>query len=243
MRWNIVRVWPSKWTGPGLNAKNNEIAMETLEIAMKVSPLMDKPDEHAGDTSWPVFHGCAASSGGLTAALGCGWLSGPYAPGQSVCPSVLKAGGYLRVFGLWKDASTTYAIRGYFENGGDVAYVVRLCGAGSKPASALWKVGEVDNCGQWTAASGGFSTQYRIKATSPGEWANGTRVTIRYRLRGVSGAPEVDMTIQVPSEPAEYFAGLNLDGLECSVAAQSLFIRLIPDGPAVRSCSGKRPTA
>jgi len=32
MRWNFVRAWPSKWTGPGLNAKNNEIAMETLEI-------------------------------------------------------------------------------------------------------------------------------------------------------------------------------------------------------------------
>jgi len=32
MRWNLKRVWPSKWTGPGLNAKNNEIAMETLEL-------------------------------------------------------------------------------------------------------------------------------------------------------------------------------------------------------------------
>jgi phage tail-like protein len=32
MRWNFRRGWPSKWTGPGLNAKNNEIAMETLEI-------------------------------------------------------------------------------------------------------------------------------------------------------------------------------------------------------------------
>src|SRR6185436_15898075 len=32
MRWNFRRDWPSKWTGPGLNAKNNEIAMETLEI-------------------------------------------------------------------------------------------------------------------------------------------------------------------------------------------------------------------
>ena len=32
MRWNLRRVWPSKWTGPGLNAKNNEIAMETLEL-------------------------------------------------------------------------------------------------------------------------------------------------------------------------------------------------------------------
>lgn len=32
MRWNFLRGWPSKWTGPGLNAKNNEIALETLEI-------------------------------------------------------------------------------------------------------------------------------------------------------------------------------------------------------------------
>lgn len=32
MRWNFKRAWPCKYTGPGLNAKNNEIAMETLEI-------------------------------------------------------------------------------------------------------------------------------------------------------------------------------------------------------------------
>lgn len=32
MRWNFAKAWPCKWTGPGLNAKNNEIAMETLEI-------------------------------------------------------------------------------------------------------------------------------------------------------------------------------------------------------------------
>lgn len=32
MRWNFNRAWPCKYTGPGLNAKNNEIAMETLEI-------------------------------------------------------------------------------------------------------------------------------------------------------------------------------------------------------------------
>jgi phage tail-like protein len=32
MRWNFKRGWPCKFTGPGLNAKNNEIAMETVEI-------------------------------------------------------------------------------------------------------------------------------------------------------------------------------------------------------------------
>ena len=32
MRWNFRRAWACKCTGPGLNAKNNEIAMETVEI-------------------------------------------------------------------------------------------------------------------------------------------------------------------------------------------------------------------
>lgn len=32
MRWNFRRAWPVKFTGPSLNAKNSEIAMETLEI-------------------------------------------------------------------------------------------------------------------------------------------------------------------------------------------------------------------
>jgi len=32
MRWNFTRAWPCKWTGPGLNAKSNEVAIETMEI-------------------------------------------------------------------------------------------------------------------------------------------------------------------------------------------------------------------
>lgn len=32
MVWKFNRGWPCKWTGPGLNAKNNEIALETVEI-------------------------------------------------------------------------------------------------------------------------------------------------------------------------------------------------------------------
>jgi len=33
LRWNFTDGWPSKWQGPALNAKNNEVAIETLEIA------------------------------------------------------------------------------------------------------------------------------------------------------------------------------------------------------------------
>jgi phage tail-like protein len=33
VRWNFVSGWPCKWQGPALNAKNNEVAIETLEIS------------------------------------------------------------------------------------------------------------------------------------------------------------------------------------------------------------------
>jgi phage tail-like protein len=33
VRWNFREGWPSKWEGPTFNAKNNETAIETLEIA------------------------------------------------------------------------------------------------------------------------------------------------------------------------------------------------------------------
>ena len=31
-RWNLHRAWPSKYTGPSLNALGNEVAIETLEL-------------------------------------------------------------------------------------------------------------------------------------------------------------------------------------------------------------------
>ena len=33
LKWNFREGWPSKWEGPALNAKNNDVAIETLEIA------------------------------------------------------------------------------------------------------------------------------------------------------------------------------------------------------------------
>lgn len=32
LKWSFKEAWPRKWEGPSLNAKNNEIAIETLEI-------------------------------------------------------------------------------------------------------------------------------------------------------------------------------------------------------------------
>jgi phage tail-like protein len=32
LTWNFREAWPRKWEGPSFNAKNNEVAIETLEI-------------------------------------------------------------------------------------------------------------------------------------------------------------------------------------------------------------------
>jgi phage tail-like protein len=35
LRWNFTRAWPTKYTGPSLGASKNEIAMETLVLAVE----------------------------------------------------------------------------------------------------------------------------------------------------------------------------------------------------------------
>ncbi len=35
LRWNFFGAWPAKLEGPSLNAKNNEVAIETLELAVE----------------------------------------------------------------------------------------------------------------------------------------------------------------------------------------------------------------
>jgi phage tail-like protein len=32
LKWNFREGWPSKWEGPALNAKNNEVAIESMDI-------------------------------------------------------------------------------------------------------------------------------------------------------------------------------------------------------------------
>ncbi len=35
LRWNFKNGWPTKWEGPAFNGKNDEVAIETLEIAVE----------------------------------------------------------------------------------------------------------------------------------------------------------------------------------------------------------------
>ena len=138
---------------------------------------------------------------------------------------------YLSRFGeLTEGATTAFALRGYFENEGEVAYVVRTVAA-AVTATTEWIVGDLDAVThQWlpsAPASGGFtSARYLVEASSPGVWANGLEVVMSYRRFGARGLPEVDMFVRPRRGEAEVLSGLSPAALVVEVAERSVLIRL-----------------
>lgn len=139
---------------------------------------------------------------------------------------------YLRQFGgEIQTYDTPFCIRGYFENGGEVAYVVRTLGTPNAAASAVWQIDNLDSgTNQWlpsTPAAGGFlSSRYTIEASSPGEWANGLRVSINYLLRGHRGEPQLTLRVMPRNGQPEYLSGISPDQLEQQVAERFNLIRI-----------------
>ncbi|GLY05328.1 phage tail sheath subtilisin-like domain-containing protein [Actinoplanes sp. NBRC 101535] len=129
----------------------------------------------------------------------------------------------LRAFGPPAgDRATPRALHGYFENGGRVAWVIRVSGAGT-PAATEWTIGDLPRAGFGHG-------RYRVVASSPGGWAGGTRVAIRFQASSVAGPPTVTVRVSTPGEPAETFAGLPPSAITERLAASRL-IRLEPLGP------------
>ncbi|MBG0562854.1 phage tail sheath subtilisin-like domain-containing protein [Actinoplanes aureus] len=126
---------------------------------------------------------------------------------------------------------TPYAVRGFFANGGRTAWLIRIGGAGAATASATWTVAARGADGEWpadTPARGGFRhSAYRIEATSPGAWANQTRVSITFRASSVAGPPVVSLRVLTPGEPAETFAEVPPADVVERLTASRL-IRLVP---------------
>lgn len=128
---------------------------------------------------------------------------------------------YRRAFGeLDRDHDTPYAIRGYFENGGEVAWILRCAPPRARLASALWDANGL-------AALG--NAVYRIWASSPGPWANGARVTLRYRGRTTTGTANVDVSVRTSDETEELRA-IPAAELVATINASRL-IRIEPVAP------------
>lgn len=140
---------------------------------------------------------------------------------------------YLARFGdLTEGSSTSFALRGYFENGGQIAYLVRTVAAPAV-AFATWTVGELDGNGAWAKsapAGGGFSAaRYQVHASSAGAWANALEVSIAYRRHGLRAEPEVDFVVRPRRGPVEVLHGLSPAKLEEQVAERSALIRVAAD--------------
>lgn len=136
--------------------------------------------------------------------------------------------------GALADADTPLALQGYFDNGGDVAWIVRLpTPQTAKMAEVEWDLacaapGELPWQG-WNPADARFTApRYRVKASSLGAWGSGVRVGARYRSWGAGGLAEVDLSVRAADEPEELLVGLDPKQIESQVAARSALVRLVP---------------
>jgi len=137
--------------------------------------------------------------------------------------------GYRDVFGdLDPAAATSYAVRGYYENGGELAWVTRVAGA-ETTATAGWSVADLTGFDLVVADTTGFDrvTAYQAVATSPGTWAEGGQVTIWYRSGSLTGSAEVDVRVVIPGETVEVFTRIPVDKIPERLADSHL-IRLVP---------------
>lgn len=127
--------------------------------------------------------------------------------------------------GFWRDAHTPYAVRGYFENGGEVAWLWRLGSADAPPAETIW-----DPPADFAAQVGLPASRFILRAASPGAWATAMNVTISFRNR-FGAVPELDIESTPHGLPPE-----RVTGLPCTAPAEALeqrsnHLRLVADGP------------
>jgi uncharacterized protein len=139
-----------------------------------------------------------------------------------------------RFGGLDARFATGYGLRGYFENGGQVVHLVRLGGADGKAATATWTIGDV-------VGVGFTHTGYVIEATSPGAWADDTRVTVTYRASGLVRDDELELRVEAPGEDPELFTGVAPAAVVPAMAS-SRFVRLSPDGLPATATTPRGPS-
>lgn len=152
-----------------------------------------------------------------------------------------------RLFGgLDSNRLLTYALRGYFENGGQVAYVVRVAGGTPRPAEVDWMVPTRVALIEYDRNE--YPLRYTIRASSPGLWGEGMRIQWDWR----HGAGRFVVT--AAGEEPEYLANLDervTDGdqgkgrgltLQNRIRVDSNLIELVETADAERFCNNLQRT-
>ena len=136
--------------------------------------------------------------------------------------------GYEAVFGgLSARSNTGHALQGYFENGGQIAWVFRIAPA-ALPATGPWHL----------IADGGFAPDalgldtFRFTAATPGSWGDTLSVRPSYRLMS-SDLGVIDLDIYLAGRLTEQLRAIDPANLEETVESQSAFVRVEAEPAAV----------
>jgi Bacteriophage tail sheath protein len=150
---------------------------------------------------------------------------------------LFEAGDALNV--LAGSPLSPWAVKGYFENGGQVLWVVRVARSVRVAAATLPLKDAEGLVGSWP--DGGpqvLARVLRASATSPGVWANGLGVHLRLRRGGTpAGRDLADIRVTWRGQVIEHLVALDPLRLVEGVARLSAFIRLSVVDPA--KISGK----
>jgi len=127
---------------------------------------------------------------------------------------------YRRAFGeLDRDLDTPYSVRGYFENGGEVAWIYRTAPKGRDAVSSVtWDA---------TGLAGLEHRTFQIDAASPGPWSRRARIRITYRGRTTTNTPTLDITIRTDDEIEEHRA-IRASSFVETINTSSRLIRVTP---------------
>ena len=138
--------------------------------------------------------------------------------------------GYQAAFGDFiAEADCPLAVKGYFDNGGRQAWMLRLA-PGATAAGQLW---QLNGAGAFVPPGIGLDS-LRLQATTPGAWGNTLSIvpTMRRALPGLL----LDMEISQAGRITERLTDLPLASigeLAEAIAARSLLVRLTEEPAAV----------
>jgi hypothetical protein len=149
-----------------------------------------------------------------------------------------------RIFG-GADGGTAscHAVRGYFDNGGEVLWVIRVA-AKAQTASIVFELGAAAGLlGSSPPEEPPILAQsFLVTGTSPGAWANGLEVRLRLRRGGTPAGRELaDLEIRRGGERIEHLLSLDPTRLVEDVARLSTYVRFaVEKATTVRSPAGDR---
>lgn len=130
---------------------------------------------------------------------------------------------YLGLYGgLDRRYHTPYAVRGYFENGGQTAYIVRVAGGAPGTGHGAWR----PPVPLWGLPADGFE----LEATSPGAWSDGVRVELSWRREGPTYQPEIDLAVRLRDEADEVLVRIPAGRFAEELARRSALVWARPLG-------------